>query len=100
MDTLRSQASTVEVATTIHLPLKFFALPTRIRTSIYRAREPYWVFDVTDLVQSVFAEDATITRNTEEQGSEIKSGIDGRIEVWGLTGWYLSMLMKVLQVYR
>ena len=41
-----------------------------------------------------------ITRNTSEEGSETRSGIDGRIEVWGLTGWYISMLMKVLQVYR
>ena len=95
MDTLRSQVSPVEVATTIHLPLKFFAFPTLIRTSIYRAQKPYWVIDVTDLVQSVLAEDATITEEESETGSRI----DGRIEVWGLTGWYISMLMKVLQVY-
>jgi hypothetical protein len=100
MDTLRSQASPVEVATTIHLPLKFFAFPTRIRTSTFRAEEPYWVIDVTDLVQSVLGEDATITRNTSEEERETRPGIDGRIEVWGLTGWYISMLMKVLQVYR
>jgi len=86
MNTLRSQASPVEVATTIHLPLKFFASPTQIRTSVYRAQEPYWVIDVTDLVQSAAKEE--------------KSDINGRIEVWGLTGWYISMLMKVLQVYR
>jgi len=86
MNTLRCQASPVEVATTIHLPLKFFASPTRIRTSEYRAQESYWVIDVTDLVQSA-------VNLSEEERS-------GRIEVWGLTGWYISMLMKVLQVYR
>jgi hypothetical protein len=100
MDTLRSQASPAEVATAIHLPLKFFAFPTRIRTSVFRAQEPYWVINVTDLVQSVLTEDAKVTTNTSEEESETGSGIDGRIEVWGLTGWYLSMLMKVLQVYR
>lgn len=100
MDTLRSQVSPAEVATTIHLPLKFFASPTRIRTSIFRVEEPYSVIDVTDLVQSALIEDATVTTNTSEEESENRSGIDGRIEVWGLTGWYLSMLMKVLQVYR
>jgi hypothetical protein len=82
MDTLRSQASPAEVATVIHLPLEFFASPTRIRLSKYRAQEPYWVVDVTDLVHTRDA----VTSN-------------GRIEVWGLTGWYLSTLMKVLQVY-
>ena len=53
---------------------------------MYRAQEPYWVIDVTELVQSAAKEE--------------KSDINGRIEVWGLTGWYISMLMKVLQVYR
>ena len=92
MDTLRSQASPTEVATTIHLPLKFFASPTRIRSSKYRAEEPYWVVDVTDLVHTGDA-------NTSEDEIEIGSGVNGRIEVWGLTGWYLSTLMKLLQVY-
>jgi len=94
MDTLRSQASPTEVATTIHLPLKYFASPTRIRLSKYRAQEPYWVIDVTDLVHTGDA----VTTNTSEE-IEIRTGVNGRIEVWGLTGWYLSTLMKVLHVY-
>ncbi|KIM44534.1 hypothetical protein M413DRAFT_442502 [Hebeloma cylindrosporum] len=96
MDTLRSQVSPAEVATTIHLPLKFFAFPTRIRTSTFRGQQPYLVVDVTDLVQSALTDDATVTTNTSEEGETTSC----RIEVWGLTGWYLSTLMKVLQVYR
>jgi hypothetical protein len=31
---------------------------------------------------------------------EVGGGKDGRLEVWGLTGWYLTLLMKVLEVHR
>ncbi len=40
---------------------------------------------------------------TDKQGEivdEVGPGVNGRIEVWGLTGWYLSLLMKMMQIYR
>ena len=52
--------------------------------------------DVTDMVQPTTAETVT-TRAAEEIEDELDGG---RIEVWGLTGWYLSLLMKILRVYR
>lgn len=57
--------------------------------------------DVTDMVQpttrrSITAETVTI-RAAEEIEDELG---DKRIEVWGLTGWYLSLLLKILQVYQ
>ncbi|KAF8967695.1 NUDIX hydrolase domain-like protein, partial [Flammula alnicola] len=96
IDALRKQASPSEVGTMIHLPLKAFASPTRIRSSMFRAQEPYWAVDVTDLVQSVLPEEA-VTDQKGETVDEVGPGVNGRIEVWGLTGWYLSLLMKVLQ---
>lgn len=30
---------------------------------------------------------------------EIGGGKAGRLEVWGLTGWYLNLLMKALNIY-
>ena len=101
IDILRKQLSPSEVAAVIHLPLRALISPTRIRNSLFRRQEPYWVVDVTDIVQptirsSIRAETAT-TRAAEEIKDELG---DKRIEVWGLTGWYLSLLLKILQVYR
>jgi len=92
IDTLRKQLSPSEVAAVIHLPLSALISPTRIRNSHFRGQEPYWVVDVTDMVQP--------TRMAEGIRIELGPGEDGRIEVWGLTGWYLSLLMKILQVYE
>jgi len=30
-----------------------------------------------------------------ESKDEVGGGFDGRLEIWGLTGWYLNLLMKV-----
>lgn len=92
MDTLRKQLSPLEVAAVIHLPLSALISPSRVRDSHYRRQEPYWVVDVTDMVQ---AESVT----TNDIKNELGPSGDERIEVWGLTGWYLSLLMKILQVY-
>ena len=60
--------------------------------------------DVTDMVQptirsSIRAE--TVATVATRVAEEIKDELgDKRIEVWGLTGWYLSLLLKILQVYR
>lgn len=37
---------------------------------------------------------------TTSEEDEIGPGVDGRVEVWGLTGWYVTLLMKALHVYR
>jgi len=97
MDILRRQLSPSEVAAVIHLPLSALISPTRIRSSLFRRQEPYWVVDVTDMVRPTIRGETV--RAAEE--IEIKDEIgDERIEVWGLTGWYLSLLLKILQVYR
>ncbi|KAG1880304.1 hypothetical protein C8R48DRAFT_683389 [Suillus tomentosus] len=31
--------------------------------------------------------------------SEVSGGKEGRLEVWGLTGWYMTLLMRILKVY-
>ena len=38
--------------------------------------------------------------NDPDQRDEIGGGREGRLEVWGLTGWYLSALMRILRVYE
>jgi len=97
IDILRKQLSPSEVAAVIHLPLSALISPTRIRNSLFRRQEPYWVVDVTDMVQPTFTPETVTTMVAEEIKDELGGG---RIEVWGLTGWYLSLLLKILQVYR
>ncbi|PPQ62886.1 hypothetical protein CVT24_006284 [Panaeolus cyanescens] len=99
IDAIRQQVSPSEVATAFHLPLKSFTSPTRLRSSLFRLTRPYWEIDVTDLVKPILTEDL-VTRSINEDGQEVGAGSDGKIEVWGLTGWYLTLLMKSLQVYQ
>ena len=99
IDAVRRMASPNEVAAAIHLPLKAFASPTRIRQSMFRGSRPYWPVDVTDLVYTALKKE-DIASKTVEIIDEVGSEGNGRIEVWGLTGWYLTLLMKALHVYQ
>ena len=57
--------------------------------------------DVTDMVESTIRSSIRAETVTARAAEEIKDELgDKRIEVWGLTGWYLSLLLKILQVYR
>ncbi|KAG1732020.1 uncharacterized protein EDB91DRAFT_1238857 [Suillus paluster] len=61
-----------EVATVFHLPFSAFVSPARIRFE-----------GVSDPLGR----------------PEVGGGKEGRLEVWGLTGWYMSLLMRILRVY-
>ncbi|PPQ90763.1 hypothetical protein CVT25_010152 [Psilocybe cyanescens] len=99
LEVLREQASPAEVATAIHLPLKRFVSSRQVRRSMFRSSEPYWAIDVTDIVKPLLGVDAVAGKTAEEDvKDEVGPGVGGRIEVWGLTGWYLSLLMKALKV--
>ena len=92
MTELRKQASSLEVATVFHLSLAELVSPSRQRWSLYREERPYYAFDVTDLVRDTDVVLPTIKSDVDEMGPRM----DGRLEVWGLTGWYLTMLMRIL----
>jgi len=85
--------SQAEVATVFHLPLSALTSPARIRPDMFRAASPYWAIDVSDLVQGFEGV------NDPVEHPEVGGGKDGRLEVWGLTGWYMSLLMRILKVY-
>ena len=88
-----------EVASIFHLPLAALASPTRVHAKLFRGERPYWTIDVSDLA---WGDHAVVIGTDHKQG-------DGRfgpstahpqtLEVWGLTGWYLSQLMKVLDIH-
>lgn len=95
-----------EVAAVFHIPLTALTEPRRLRLYLFRGKRPYWSVDVTDLVRPVegFSEaDGTTSVNAvygKTQYDEVGSGKEGRVEIWGLTGWYLSLLLQRLQVYQ
>jgi hypothetical protein len=60
---------------------------------MFRAASPYWAIDVSDLVQGFEGV------NDPVEHPEVGGGKEGRLEVWGLTGWYMSLLMRILKVY-
>ncbi|KDN42830.1 hypothetical protein RSAG8_06584, partial [Rhizoctonia solani AG-8 WAC10335] len=89
-----------EVAHTFHLPLADIAdlgKKQRLRTHSFGDGTPYWSIDVTDKVSGAPGLTwASISGIDEVEGSDRL----GKLEVWGLTGWYINVLMQWLDVYH
>jgi hypothetical protein len=70
--------STSEVETAFHLPLSRMVQHALLRQDNLPNRPPYFAIDASDIL-----------------GME-----DGeKVEVWGLTGWYLNLFMRRLDFY-
>lgn len=81
-----------EVASAFHLPLSRLTDPRYLREHHFRESSPYWACDVTDL-----AVPGTEWSNTGANVmDEADGGVNGRLEIWGLTGWYLNLLLEIL----
>ncbi|KAI5832239.1 hypothetical protein K523DRAFT_361818 [Schizophyllum commune Tattone D] len=99
LEVIRSQKELTEVADVFHLPLA--EIPSRIRPSFFRGHRPYNAIEVSDL--AIPGRYNLQTRNSplqsEEDDSEIgPSGDPGtKLEIWGLTGWYLTLLTRIIQ---
>ncbi|THH13444.1 hypothetical protein EW146_g6772 [Bondarzewia mesenterica] len=85
-----------EVANAFHLPFSEMISPARLRTHLFRGDEPCWAITVSDIVD----QEGVGWASDPAQRDEIGGDRGERLEVWGLTGWYLSLLMKVFEVYR
>ena len=110
LSTLR--VSSPEVAHAFHLPFTAMTAPSRLRAHLFRGGQPYWAVGVADLVRRFgvgpagTGRDAAAAETTKEAEAEATvGGADlpdevgagrGGLEVWGLTGWYLSLLMRAL----
>lgn len=89
-----------EVAHAFHLPLSDIAglgQEQRLRVHSFRDQEPYWSIDVTDKVSEVPGLTWASPSGINEVGG---SDREGKLEVWGLTGWYINVLMQWLEVYH
>ena len=89
MDSLTPSQS--EVAAAFHLPLALAATPTRLQVHHFRGEQPYWAVEVSDLIKS-----AIQIQSSHPNGDGAKE----KVEVWGLTGWYLYQFMKALKIYE
>jgi nudix motif 8 len=87
-----------EVASIFHLPLAALACPPRLHSKMFRGERPYWTIDVSDIAWDGHAVIADIEETKYRQVSESSTERHDRLEVWGLTGWYLSQLMKVMNI--
>jgi nudix motif 8 len=117
LSSIHMEASQSEVDRVFQLPLAALAAPSRIRSYLFRGQRPYWAVDVSGLDQTVKGGnidievvagevDIDLSNLTKAGAMPFRRGTNevgyrkGRLEVWGLTGWYLSLLMRTLQVYR
>ncbi|EKM81811.1 hypothetical protein AGABI1DRAFT_70284 [Agaricus bisporus var. burnettii JB137-S8] len=110
LDKIRRAMSISEVAVVFHVPLTELVAASRLRSYLFRAERPYWAVDVTDLVRSAeipSGERGSTSVSTEEvygavdpQTDEIVPISEAGVEIWGLTGWFLSSLLRRLKVYQ
>ncbi|THH28575.1 hypothetical protein EUX98_g5614 [Antrodiella citrinella] len=104
-----------EVAHAFHLPFSAAVSPPRLNLYQFRGSEPYWSIDVSDIIASAKESDqADVVSSNRVSGQgiefcnnedslkrdEIGGGREGRLEAWGLTGWYLTTFFRTLGVYR
>lgn len=119
--------SPVEVAHLFHLPLSaLLSCPARLHSYLFRASRPYYAITVTDLLSSSdsdpslsstgsplaessptvihssgeLKDDANWASSDPQGRDEVGGGKEGRLEVWGLTGWYVNLLMRTLGVWE
>ncbi|KAJ7050512.1 hypothetical protein C8F01DRAFT_1178615 [Mycena amicta] len=97
LSTIQKSSSKHEVDFVFHLPLAELVNPARLRPYLFRNERPYSAIDVSDLVplssglRSISVE--------KPQADEVGAGREGRVEVWGLTGWYLTLLSSTLSPF-
>ncbi|KAK7687940.1 hypothetical protein QCA50_009159 [Cerrena zonata] len=99
-----------EVAHAFHLPLSAVIAPHRLHHYLFRGDRPYYAIDVSDIIRAKFKDPSRpdvvsstsdISWVSDSEGrDEIGGGQEGRLEAWGLTGWYLTTLFRRLGVYE
>lgn len=86
--------SAPEVAHVFHMPFTELASSSRLRMHQFRGGSPYWAVDVTDRIGD------SVKWTGETPADEVGGGRGGRLEIWGLTGWYLNLFMRALENFR
>lgn len=87
--------SPTEVIHAFHKPFQSLVNPSYIREHAFRGGEPYYAIDVTEEIRTSGVQWSPSPGIDEVGGSDI----DGRLEIWGLTGWYLNVFLKIMGLY-
>ncbi|KAG9001490.1 hypothetical protein FRB94_006568 [Tulasnella sp. JGI-2019a] len=101
LPSMQLDAFTLSPAEVIHLfHERFVDLvdPNVLRPHVlaFRGLDPYYAVDVTSEVEGSGIKFAVATGIDEVGGSEQP----GRLEIWGLTGWYTNMFMRLMELYQ
>lgn len=85
-----------EVIHAFSQPFDFLIDTNRIRPHAFRGQTPYYAVDVTDEVEKAGISWSPSTGMDEVGGSSRP----GRLEIWGLTGWYLNIFLQRMGLYQ
>ncbi|KIO26526.1 hypothetical protein M407DRAFT_24244 [Tulasnella calospora MUT 4182] len=88
--------SPLEVVHAFHKPFNALVDQDIIRPHAFRGFTPYYAVDVTDEAHAAGIDSPAPTDVDEEGGSPRP----GRLEIWGLTGWYLNLFMRTMDLYE
>ncbi|KAG9046607.1 hypothetical protein FS837_003982 [Tulasnella sp. UAMH 9824] len=88
--------SPAEVIHAFHKPFTALVDQDIIRPHGFRGFTPYYAVDVTDEANAAGIESPAPTDEDEVGGSPQS----GRLEIWGLTGWYLNVFMRTMGLYE
>ncbi|KAF9045697.1 hypothetical protein BDZ89DRAFT_1127618 [Hymenopellis radicata] len=95
---IMEEISQDEVHNVFHLPLAALASPARLRSSMFRGQRPYWAAWSDDSADANRLFPLPVKAEGVADDSEVGAGKYGKLEIWGLTGWYLSLFMQTLRM--
>lgn len=87
-----------EVACLFHLTLEELTDTDRLYQHYFRGRPPYWTINVSDKVPEPYWTTPGVLPGEPEEG---ENAVDRgkRLEIWGLTGYYLNRFLKVMEIW-
>ena len=91
-------ANPAEVALLFHLTLEELVDERRLHQHHFRGRPPYWCVDVSDKVSEQYW---TTPRILPTEASNAEDAVDRgkRLEIWGLTAYYLNLFMRTVGLW-
>ncbi|KAK1232734.1 hypothetical protein PQX77_004132 [Marasmius sp. AFHP31] len=99
LTSIRAVASRTEVDSVFHLPFSALTSAVRLRSSMFRGNRPYWTVGVADIVENRMLDDRyTGGCPPSDDDSEIGPGRYGELEIWGLSGWFLNLLLRNIEM--
>lgn len=95
--------NTTEVAQVFYLTFEELADERRLRNHQFRGRPAYWTINVSDKVDPVYWTSPLHLPGEQPLGQTGEFTVAGerqaKLEIWGLTGWYLNLFMRVVKLW-